>query len=512
MIRRPAIAIVLPLLFYPIAQFSAASAQDVISQTAVAAHGLMRMWSGQMDIDRARSRVQSVILDRGTLFVQTDAAVVHAFDAETGRPIWNAPRVIGDPRRPTLAPAVNKLFVAVVNGSHLYVLNRLNGDLLWQAEVEGVPGAAPALIDHRVLVPTLNGLILAYRLKPVEKAEPKSKVKAAAEAVETPSENIKLVQDHAPPLACQSAGAATAAPILTATAEDEDLVAWPTNTGALLIAAIPRVGSQFIIRQRFHVGSGTAAGLAYRPADGKGASDVGLVYVVSREGVLHAVNERTGQSVWEFPVAEAVSEPPVVVGANLYVAAQLGGMFCLDAKTGIQRWAAPMVTQFVAAGPDRLYVVDKLQRLVMLDARTGSRLDAVDVRLFPFRLVNAQTDRIYLAGQQGLIQCLRDPRQVEPLVYLVEQKRAEKKEKDKPAVKKVAATEHKAAAKPADGMAVADDAEKPKKAAAKKREPKEPKEKPEKLVKKSKKGKKDEGGFGANPSPFGKPAPKEKKP
>jgi len=119
MIRQRAVAIVLPFLFYAWAPFSAATADDLIPQGTAAAHGLTRMWSVQMEIDRARSHVQSVVLDWGTLFVQTDAAMLHAFDAETGRPIWNAPRMVGDPRRPTLAPAVNRRFVAVVNGMRL---------------------------------------------------------------------------------------------------------------------------------------------------------------------------------------------------------------------------------------------------------------------------------------------------------------------------------------------------------------------------------------------------------
>jgi outer membrane protein assembly factor BamB len=463
------------------------------------------MWSVQMEIDGARSKVQNVVLDRGTLFVQTDAAVVHAFDAETGRPIWSTPRMIGDPRRPTMAPAVNRLFVAVVNGSRLYVLNRVSGDVLWQTELDGVVSAAPSLVDHRVLVPLINGRIVAYRLKEVEKAEPKLKSKSAAPVAEAvPPESIKLAQDQPAPLACQSSGEVMASPILTSTTEEEDTVAWPTSTGALLIAAIPRNGNQFIIRQRFLVGSGTAGGLAYHPADGKTAGDAGLVYVVSREGFVYAVNEKTGQSMWEYPVAEAVVEPPVLVGANLYVATQLGGMFCLDAKTGVQRWAAPLITKFVAAGPDRIYAVDKLQQLVMLDTRTGNRVDGLDVHAFAFRLANSQTDRLYLVGQRGLVQCLRDVRQVEPLVYHVEQKRAEKKaEKEKPAVKKVA-SEHKPAAKPAEGMAVEETDKPAKKAAHKAREPKEPKEPKEKPAKKAKKGKKDEAGFGGA-NPFAKP-------
>jgi len=499
MIRQRAVATVLPLLLYACTSFSAAWADDLIPQGIAAAHGLTRMWSVQVEIDRARSHVQNVLLDRGVLFVQTTAAMLHAFDAETGRPIWSGPRLVGNPRQPSMAPAVNRRFVAVLNGTRLYVLNRVNGDLLWETELDGIPGSAPSLVDFRVMVPMLNGLIVAYRLKPVEKQqELKPKGKGQAPVVDTtPPEALKLVQGHGTPLTCQSTGEATAPPLFTSASEDEDMVAWPTRAGTLLIAAIPRVGNQFIIRHRVLVGNGTAGGVAYRPADGKSPADAGLVYVVSSEGFIRAVNERTGESTWEFPAAEAVTEPPVRVADNVYVATQLGGMFCLDAKTGVQRWAAPQVIRFVAAGPERVYAVDKLQRLVILDARSGSRLDSLDVHAFPFRVANAQTDRIYLATETGLVQCLRDLRQVEPLVYQMEQQRIDKKaEKEKPVTIKKAVTEHKPKAA-AEGMAV-EETEKPAKKAHKAREPKEPKEPKEKPAKKAKKGKKD----GADGNPF----------
>jgi len=115
------------------------------------------------------------------------------------------------------------------------------------------------------------------------------------------------------------------------------------------------------------------------------------------------------------------------------------------------------------------------------------------VHAFSFRLANAQTDRLYLVSEKGLVQGLRDLRQVEPLVYQFEQKRTDKKvEKEKPTIKRTV-TEHKPKPAAAEGMAV-EETEKPAKKAHKAREPREPKEKP---AKKSKKGKKDEGG--ANP-------------
>jgi hypothetical protein len=56
--------------------------------------------------------------------------------------------------------------------------------------------------------------------------------------------------------------------------------------------------------------------------------------------------------------------------------------------------------------------------MLVLDARTGARIDALDITSHPIRLMNLQTDRIYLASETGLVQCLHEIEQVEPLDHL----------------------------------------------------------------------------------------------
>ena len=85
------------------------------------------------------------------LYAQTDKAVVQAIDAETGKTLWS--KQVGQPQYPTMSPGVNRDFVAIINGSRLYVLNRFNGDLLWETELAGAPGAGPALSTKRIYVP-----------------------------------------------------------------------------------------------------------------------------------------------------------------------------------------------------------------------------------------------------------------------------------------------------------------------------------------------------------------------
>ena len=92
-------------------------------------------------------------------------------------------------------------------------------------------------------------------------------------------------------------------------------------------------------------------------------------------------------------------------------------MFCLNAKTGKQIWWAPEVLHFVAAGKQRVYAADKLGRLRILDARNGATLDSLPTSAMPIKISNSQTDRIYLATEGGLVQCLREVAQTNPVAY-----------------------------------------------------------------------------------------------
>ena len=121
----------------------------MIADSAAARHGFTRSWFGQVRLDQGRTRLRHVILYDGALYAQTDAAMVHAIDAETGKTLWS--KQIGQPNHPSLiADACNRL-LAVVNGSRLYVADRLNdGELLYEADIKNVPGAGPALSSRRL--------------------------------------------------------------------------------------------------------------------------------------------------------------------------------------------------------------------------------------------------------------------------------------------------------------------------------------------------------------------------
>ena len=117
--------------------------------------------------------------------------------------------------------------------------------------------------------------------------------------------------------------------------------------------------------------------------------------------MLRALGESRGTLLWRFSTGEPLVEPAVVVDTRVFAAMEPGGMYCLDAKMGQELWWTPGVTEFIAASRDRLYVVDRIGQMRVLDIKTGTRLDTIPYPKRAVRMYNDQTDRIYLVKRDG---------------------------------------------------------------------------------------------------------------
>ena len=155
----------------------------------------------------------------------------------------------------------------------------------------------------------------------------------------------------------------------------------------------------------------------YRLPDPSVVGATGTIFFVSENGEVRAVQERSGDTLWRFTTGEPTMQPAVLVGDRIYVANQFGGLHCLDAGLGSEIWFSPGITQFVAASRERLYTIDVLGNLQILHAATGMRLASFSVVDLPLRVVNSSSDRVYLATETGLVQCLREIEQTQPLMH-----------------------------------------------------------------------------------------------
>ena len=85
--------------------------------------------------------------------------------------------------------------------------------------------------------------------------------------------------------------------------------------------------------------------------------------------------------------------------------------------------------KFISASKTKLYSVDRIGRLHILDITTGGTLGTIPTERLNVRLTNTLTDRIYLGTEDGLIQCLHEIALKEPIRHDEPKKTKEKKKK-----------------------------------------------------------------------------------
>ncbi len=179
---------------------------------------------------------------------------------------------------------------------------------------------------------------------------------------------------------------------------------WATDTSKLRGHQFAEIGIDFSVR----VPGGTSTGVeTFAP----------YLYVGTESGFAFGYDALRGTEVWEFAAGSPIRRKPVAIGSAVYVLPVDGGMFSLRSDTGQQQWFTPDPARFASATPDRVYSFDRFGWLVINDAKTGTRLDAMQLPRELKSLVNDQTDRLLLYTDTGLIQCLHEAQRAEPLLY-----------------------------------------------------------------------------------------------
>jgi len=423
---------------------TAASTSRLITQDDAARHGLTRAWFAQIPLDPGRSQISHLRLFEGTgplpdtLLVQTNQATVHAINAETGQTLWT--RLVGSPAHPTMPVGACRELVAVVNGNKLYLLDRASGRLLWDRRIEGVPADGPVLTDRYAVVPTVGGLVVAYPIakeefepvdalagKPTATAEKENETPESGSAspnvepttpkpaAKEPYRPFTLKQDFIYPLTCVSFGRVTSQPIFVLEDNQNQYLAWATTRGLFVGYIDLQREREFAVKYQVRTKSDIVTPPTYLPPNLAEEETEGLIFSASSAGAIYAVSATRGVDVWRYALGEPVVEPIVPIRNRVYITTQLGNFFCLDATTGMQRWSTRNVSQFIAASRQRIYVADRAGQVSVLDADSGTRVDGFFASDLPIKFRNLWTDRIYLATPSGLVQCLHETTQAEPL-------------------------------------------------------------------------------------------------
>jgi outer membrane protein assembly factor BamB len=309
-----------------------------------------------------------------TLFATTQRGMLHAIDGNTGKTRWSTS--VGKNRYPTTAAGGSDKFVAVVNGSTLYVLNAADGTFAWSNSLGGPPGGGPIVSDALVFAPRFNGAVELFKL-----------------------------DDYKRPAAVYKAfGRVMVQPVLS-----YNSVSWVSDEGHLYVG----FANQQQVRFRVEAKEGIISKPFFTPT--------GKLFATSLDGYLYCIDEVRGNLLWRFTTGEPIDQSPVAIGDTVYVITRDHNMYAVNINDVGEKWVVSGVGSFLSGTDDRLYCTDPTGNLIVMDAASGALLGSANTAEMNLKMPNLQTDRIFLGQTTGLLQCLRQPSLKYPLVhYLTE--------------------------------------------------------------------------------------------
>lgn len=300
---------------------------------------------------------------RITLYLLSDQFVVQAIDAETGATRWSAR--VGERGSPPGQLAVTEDYVCLVNNMNLYCLESTTGREIWKRRMRHSAGAGVAISAHFVHVPMINGSMEVFSL-----LRPKA-----------PSEQTIF------------SGRAMTRPLVTPSG-----LAWASDTKALFLGATGEEVSAFRFRLTFEDGI----------SDHMTVDDQGGIFVPTLDGSIRGVSDRLGKTLWKRSLGETLRDDLICIGEDLFAITVTGSLHALDKRTGESRWSASGIDRFVSATESKVYVIDRVGDLRVLDRVSGTRLGHLPLEGSDFVFANRETDRLFVGTRSGRLVCLRE--------------------------------------------------------------------------------------------------------
>ncbi len=275
---------------------------------------LTKVWSASIGKGTQKNLpliTQPIVVD-GRVFTLDTENELAAFDVKTGNRVWT--RYVGSEREEdeviTGGVAYSRGQLYVTNGyNEILLLNPQDGKIVWRRKLPSASRAAPTISDDRVFVTTLDNKILALN---------------AADG--------SLLWDYAG----ISGGAGLVGSASPAASRD-------------IVLPVFSSGEIFALR----VENGSAAwgdNLAgIRAASGlSGISDIralpvidkGVVVAVSFGNRMVALDERTGNRIWQRDIGGA--EMPWIAGNYIFVVTNDSELVGMGRDNGLIRWVRPL--------------------------------------------------------------------------------------------------------------------------------------------------------------------------
>ncbi|MEP7702885.1 outer membrane protein assembly factor BamB [Paraglaciecola sp. 25GB23A] len=265
----------------------------------------------------------------GNIYAANRQGLVAAYDQKTGKEIWTRNFAIypntgltsglkklwsdGLPAKISggVSIAYETVFFGTENGE-VIALDAKNGKLKWQVSVKGEVIAAPAIDEGIVVLNTGSGMVFALDA--------------------SNGETVWTYESEVPPLSLRgvSAPAAVGGGAIIGTA-----------TGKLVVNILE--SGQTAWEQVITSASGVTELERIVDIDSQPLVSAGIIYVITYDGSLAAVEMRSGRIIWKRDYKSY--RRLTIAGSTLFVVDSNSNLYALDGRNGVELWSQGKLKQ-----------------------------------------------------------------------------------------------------------------------------------------------------------------------
>lgn len=309
-----------------------------------------------------RQLLAQPIISGNRVFTMDSVSVVTAFEAATGREIWQVDLELEDEDEGFFGGGIafdeGRLYVTT-GYAQVYALDAASGRVIWRQGVPAPVRAAPTVTAGRIYVLTVDNQLFAMAADDGRRLWEHSGIQETAGLVGTASPAVSGSTVVVPYSSGEIFG------ILA----ENGRVLWNDS-----LSAIRRVDP---IADLAHI-------------RGQPVIDRGLVVAISHSGRMVAIDERRGARAWDVDLGGI--EMPWVAGDFIYVVTNDAQVVCLTRREGRIRWVQQLdrfedpedledPIQWVGPvlGGDRLIVAGSHEEAVSISPYTGQLLGSIEL-------------------------------------------------------------------------------------------------------------------------------------
>ena len=312
------------------------------------------------------AKVTSRKVPKVHLYTLGDDGTIECRDAETGDPVWMVR--VGNRVYKYGEIGVGNEFVSIINGGNLIKLDVRTGETIESVRTSSMPLYGAIHAGDYSVFPTIRKGVEGYPLYDTTRVPFMEIVAGLALSLPTKS-------------------------------PDSSKVAWGTDGG--FVYWMECSGEPSVI---FRLDTdGIVGGRIASTVDDRFffGSEAGQVYGVKAT--------RTGKVLWSKPYGEPFYNQPIISGETLLIRSTYGSLYALKLVDGSLIWdqPSPNINELIGTIGDKLFTTTLGGSMAVLDMATGKRIETIS-GVIPERLLrNDKTDRLYLVGKAGQVQCLR---------------------------------------------------------------------------------------------------------